>query len=324
MSGVGIAADELAKLIADVTGQPAPAATVAALSCRVCGERLDAIHAEVGTHPLCDPQPAAVASPPSILGELAHVLVDFDANRPRSLQTTIGPSQIAVPCDRRLGYAMSNTGQRPDGRVKWAPLVGTAVHALIAEALEADNVRLGRQRWLVEQRVNVDDQVSGECDCYDVDNDTVIDWKIVGPSTLDSVRPTERRPDRTPSAQYIGQVQLYARGWQRAGRTPRFVRIVFLPRTTFYEDAVEWTAPYDKAAADGALDRMYRTRELLKTLDVVGNPGMWAAVPASPGKLCGYCPYLRRGYPAADDGCPGDVEADAAKADRFTDGIIAR
>jgi hypothetical protein len=288
----------------------------AALSCTVCGEALDEVHRDIGTHPACD-QPVEPGPPPaSTVKELRGILVDFEANSPRSAQVEIGPSEIAVPCDRRLAYRTRGIPQRDDGRVKWAPMLGTAIHSTIATALEATNEKLGRKRWLVEERVWPDPSISGSCDAYDTDTDTIVDWKLVGPTRLDHYR------RHGPGAQYEGQIHIYGRGWQRAGRSPRWVRIVFLPRSTDFDEAHEWTAPYSRVAADAALDRLYRLIALGKDLGVDANPAMWAAIPASPGRECRFCPYYRRGGPPDATGCPGDVAADARREQKFTEGLI--
>jgi hypothetical protein len=321
----GLSDAEMAALVATIgaaagTAHTAinAAADAAGATCTVCGEWLDAFDTDLGTHALCDPPPDDGPPPPPTIGDLSGVLIDYEANRPRSRQVHVGPSEIAVPCDRRLAYALAGKAQPPDGRVKWAPLVGTAVHAMLAEALAADNTRLGRERWLIERRVHPDPVIAGSCDAYDVDTDTVIDWKIVGKTSL------ERYMRGGPGPQYEGQVHIYGRGWQRAGRKPRWVRIVFLPRgSASFDDAYEWTAPYDRRTAADALDRMYRIAELLTELGVADDPTRWQDIPAQPDKqTCRWCPYYRRGGPADGTGCPGDVEAEDRRAARFADGLI--
>lgn len=311
---------ELASLVASLTPAP-PAATNAPLVCTICGAPLDEVHRDVGTHPLCDPEPELGDPPPSTIADLRAILVEFEANSARTLQVTPGPSEIAVACDRRLAYRTLSTPERPDGRVKWAPLIGTAVHALIADALIADNAAAEGDerawRWLVEERVSPDASISGSCDAYDMATDTVVDWKVVGPTSLAKYR------RHGPGPQYEGQIHLYGRGWQRAGRKPKWVRIVFLARVGKYDDSYEWTAPYDRRAADAILDRLYRVIALTGDLKLADNDALWAAVPATPGDACRYCPYYRRGTPADATGCPGDVAADERRAQKFTDGLIA-
>ncbi len=324
MSTQGVSDAELANLLASLAPQAAPAPPPEwplkrePLACTVCGEWLDAVHADVGTHPMCDPAPAQAEPPASTVGELAVALVAYEANQPRTRQVAIGPSEIAVPCDRRLAYAMSgHVEQVGDGSVKWARMLGTAVHAMVAEVLAEDNRRLGRERWLIERRVYPDPGIYGSCDAYDTDTDTVIDWKVVGPSSL------TKYVRKGPGQQYEGQIQLYGRGWQRAGRTPRWVRIVFLPRSHTFSDAFEWTAPYSRALAESCLDRLFRISELMTNLDVANQPGNWAAIPADPGDACRWCPFLRRGGEADSTGCPGDTATrDARVTDRLTEGLI--
>jgi hypothetical protein len=280
------------------------------LTCSTCREPLDRFHADIGTHPGCDVLPLVpFVSPAPTIGELRHILMDYDANSPRSKQTAIGPSEIATPCDRRLAYALSGTPEQPSGRLKWEAMIGTAVHAVIAKALHEENTRLGRQRWLVEQRVRPDPQIFGSCDAYDTDIDTVIDWKVVGKSSLDKYR-------RGPGPQYEGQSHLYGRGWQREGRTPVAVRVVFLPRASSFDDGHEWTAAYSRATADSALDRMYSIVERLSEVSA-------AEIPATPGAACWFCPFLRRGQAADACGCPGDEATDAKRSAKFSEGLIA-
>ncbi len=305
---------ELQALIASLA--PTPVAQ-AVLTCTVCSAVLDEVHRDIGTHPNCDPTPAQGGEePPSTIAALRGILVDFEANSARTLQVAPGPSELAVPCDRRLAYRALSTQERPDGRVKWAPMLGTAAHALIADALKADNAA-SNDRWLIEERVHPDPSISGSCDAYDTWHDTVVDWKLVGPTRLTHYR------RHGPGSQYEGQIQLYGRGWQRAGRTPLWVRIVFLARGANFDDAYEWTAPYSRRQAEEVMERYYRLLNLATDLQLAQHPELWGAVPASPGDACRFCPYLQRGIGAANgDGCPGDVAADVRRDQKLTQGLI--
>lgn len=335
----GISAAELARVLAGI-GAPPPVANVPPptaahadaaeatralatlapltpqLLCTVCRGPLDQAHIDQGTHAACDPFVDPGPPPPSTLADLRDILIHYDRTRPRSLQTEIGPSEIAVACDRRLGYALRGTPEQPDGRVPWAPLLGTAVHAMLAEALMLDNERLGRERWLIERKVWPDPGVFGHCDALDTDHDTVLDWKLVGKTTLTSVKRHGAGP------QYKGQSHLYGRGWQRVGFAPRYVRVVFLARSHDIDESEEWTEPYSRVTADGLIDRMYGVLTMTAELNVEANPGAWAEVPALPGRDCRLCPFYRRGGPADATGCPGDVEADARRDAKFRDGLI--
>lgn len=285
--------------------------------CTVCGGEMDAFHSAIGTHPSCDPEPAPIADPPSTIADLAEVLVEYDHGSERSMQKEIGPSELAVPCERQLAYRLHGKSENPDGRVKWPALQGTAMHALVAEALRKDNARIGRERWLIEREVWPDPHIKGHADLYDTDTNTVIDWKLVGKSRLDVYR------RKGPGDRYEGQAQLYGLGYQRAGFPVRFIRVVFLPRTHDFSEAYEWTAAYSRKAAEAWLDRMYRLMDTLHTeVNPSSDPHVWESIPATPSDDCRFCPYFRRGRAADGTGCPGDVEAQARRDARFDDGLI--
>lgn len=286
----------------------------AELLCRVCALPLAADHADLGTHAACDPPRRFETPPPATLTDLSAALTAYDANRARSRQVAIGPSEIGVPCDRRLAYSLVNAPPQPWPGVKWAPLLGTAVHALIADALRDANDRAGRVRWLVEQRVVADRQVDGSCDAYDTDTDTVIDWKLVGKSTADKAR------RGGPGDQYEAQAHIYGRGWQRIGRDPRWVRIVFLPRwSSSITDAYEWTAPYSRLSAERALTRRSDVAARAAALDLVNNPADWARIPGAVSSGdCYFCPYHRASRNVIDlDGCSGPRSKPAQAVDDY-------
>jgi hypothetical protein len=350
--------DQLAQILATVTAPP-PVIQPAAKPARVerkadqlretvprdkwqrcrdprCGEVLDPIWWDVGLHANCEApadDPGAselhadsahqgeadrivLPEPASTVTELRQLLIAHDANSARSRQKAIGPSEIGVPCDRQLGMRLHDIPQRPDARVPWAPIQGTAVHAYVADVLRAHNEQLGRQRWLIEERVWPDDMISGSGDAYDLDQDVMIDWKAVGATSLKKYR-TKIRPE------YRIQAHLYGLGHQRAGRTPKFVRLVYLARDHDYDKSFEWTEPYDQAVAERALERLYRVMNLCTDLQVDDVPAMWGAVPAKPTPDCRWCNWFRPGRPADGTGCPGDTAAVERYASKFTDGLIA-
>lgn len=243
------------------------------------------------------------------------MLIDFEATSARSVQKSIGPSEIGVACQRALAYRLRDTPERVDPRVPWAPIQGTATHAYMADVLQWHNKQLGRNRWIVEERVYPDDEHPGSGDAYDWDCETVIDWKLVGDSSLTKYR-------RHVRPEYRIQAHLYGLGHERAGRPVKWVRLVYLARDWDYEKSFEWTEAYDPSIAIHALDRLYATSDLLNTLDVTNSPELWNAVPATPTADCRYCKFYRPGSPADQTGCPGDVAVDQRKAAKFTDGLI--
>ena len=97
---------------------------------------------------------------------------------------------------------------------------------------------------------------------------------------------------------------------------------MFLVRSSNFDESYEWTAPYDRRRAEAAIERLARTIALTQSLNLSQNPTMWGAIPATPNRLCAWCPYFRRGAPADHTGCPGDVAADERREQKITDGLI--
>lgn len=312
---------ELAAVLANLGGPSLHDSAVAALAglqpeavCRVCMLALPDRDVDLGTHTGCAETPDLGPEPPPTIDALSAALIDYESSSARSMQAAVGPSEIGTPCNRRLGYALRNIAKQPGtGAVKWAPMLGTAAHVMNAEALTLANQRAGRQRWLIEQRVTAERGLDGNTDAYDSDYDIVCDWKLVGQSTVDKAR------KHGPGQQYEWQAHLYGRGWQRLGRDPKWVRIVFLPRwSSKITDGFEWTAPYSRAIADLALDRLARVSRQLDALDVDNHPDRWAQL-AEPetASACFFCDYRRpSNAPANANGCPGvRSKADKSVAD---------
>ncbi|MFI6160367.1 hypothetical protein ACIA59_10505 [Micromonospora haikouensis] len=271
-----------------------------------------------------DPEPAPAAQmpagpPPSTVAEMREVLAHLDASRPRSKQTRLGPSELGTPCQRQIAMKLVGIERQPeDKRPPWAPMQGTAMHALMEEALRFHNQQLGRERWLIEEKLIVDpglpdvDPITGHGDAYDLDAQMVVDWKYTGVTALRAVKRKTIPNSELVKPEYRVQAHLYGRGHERAGRPVKFVRLVFLARSHDYADSAEWTEEYRPDIAEWAVDRYFVTHDLIGNgphgLDLAANPDRWDLVPAKPGKVCGWCPFRRVGGPADATGCPGDTD----------------
>lgn len=179
-------------------------------------------------------------------------------DQPRSLQVAIGPSEIGIPCDRCLGHKLAGTEQRRDAA--WLPYVGTAMHAQLEQVFLALP-----GRWVSEERLMVGHidgtEIWGHSDLFDMDELEVVDFKLVGKTTLDNARSSG------PSAQYRSQAHLYGRGWQLYGFTPRKVAIWYLPRNAVSLDqGVWWEEPYDETVALEALKRADALAQAIRML----------------------------------------------------------
>lgn len=272
------------------------------------------------------PQRAAVP-PPSTVDELHHILIGYDASRPRSMQVRLGPSELGTECQQQIARKLAAAPRRPVTAPAWAPFQGTAVHAEMEEVVAYWNAELGRVRWLAEDDLHVDGEIRGHGDAYDLDHDMVVDWKHVGTTALNKLR-AARRAGKSPAEQvspeYRVQAHLYGVGHERKGRPVKFVRLVLLARSWQFSDSDEWTEPYQPEIALRALDRYYATKDLLATFDVANNPHLIGLVPATPSAdACKWCPFHRPNLPSGWDGCAGHV-VDAQRAiARQLDGLIA-
>jgi hypothetical protein len=218
--------------------------------------------------------------------ELIRLIMARHQSTPRHLQVELGPSELGHPCTRRLAYALTND-PLPRCNPQWDPLpsiIGVATHAWLADAATLANTELGRDRWLVEQKVYPADWISGSCDLFDVDTGTVIDWKVPGVNQFALL-------SREMSPVYRAQVHLYGRGFERAGHDVSKVAIMLLPRGGTLAKAHLWTEDYDPDLAEETLVRRMRIVEQLKVFDVHTHPERyeWFEKKAY---QCVFCPYF--------------------------------
>lgn len=246
-----------------------------------------------------------------LLSDLTDVIRWTDNNSTRSLQTTIGPSELGGLCDRRIAYRIAGAPQVNDHTDPLPAIVGTAVHTWLEQAVTLFQRAHFMDRWLTEITVQPDPLVTGHCDLYDRELQMIVDYKTVSPTKLKAWKASG------PPESYKNQVSLYAMGAIKAGLPVKRVALVAIPRAGFLSDARVWTDYYDPARAQGLLDRLYRIGGLL--LDQ-GEDMKVASIPAVPSQECSYCPWLRGGTESANlSGCPGNF---AASAEKFGKGLV--
>src|SRR5215210_1678306 len=197
-------------------------------------------------------------------------------NDPRTLQTRIGPSGLGVDCDRCLAHQLAWVPEQRDD--PWLPTVGRAVHAWLDEVFTAYNSGLPSVRFLTEMCVCVGQvdgvDITGNADLYDLWTATVVDFKIVGATTLKTAR-------RWPSSQYRRQLHLYGRGFARRGLTPARVAIWYLPRNaTSIEHGVQWSQPYDEQVA---VDTLARADAFARAIRLAGADTILTGLPVTQG-----------------------------------------
>jgi hypothetical protein len=242
--------------------------------------------------------------------EYMHAITDAIVNAPRSLQHSIGPSEIGSVCNRSIGYRLLNHPER-ETPPNWRATVGTGTHLWLETAFDAYNVSNahlldGQERFYIETKVSVGvvngTAVTGSCDLYDRVTQTVVDHKTCGKTRLAAYR------RKGPGQQYRIQAHLYGRGWQRAGLAVSTVMIAFLPRDGELKDAYIWHEPYDEQVAIDALERLAGIDLTIKTLkyDALGHL-------ATADYYCHSCSYFKAKSDDLRNGCPGDPASNANK-----------
>jgi hypothetical protein len=240
--------------------------------------------------------------------ELLGIIEHATRNGDRSQQTRIGPSELGIGCLRRIGHTIAATPKVNDDADRWLPTIGTAVHAWLADLfdmLEPHGVEARDQRWQVERKVTTGvihgTDIDGTCDLYDRQTRTVVDWKIVGPSSL------KRYRSSGPGEQYRIQAHAYGQGWVNAGQPVEHVAVMFLPRSGALRDAHYWTEPFDPSVAAAAHLRASKVAAL-----VADNPANVALLPTAEA-FCANCPWFQAGATDLTTACPGDAAGNAAK-----------
>src|SRR5690606_16024596 len=182
-----------------------------------------------------------------LLTDIKALISDAEKSRPRSMQRELGPSGVSYHCKRRLAYSVVNsrkTSPSPNerGANRYSDplpsIIGTATHAWLEEAARSANERLGRVRWVPEQRVTVREGLSGTCDLYDVDTQSILDWKVIGATSH------KKYVTHGPSHVYRGQAHLYGKGYTNLGLPVKYVGIIFIKKAGSLRDIHLWREPY--------------------------------------------------------------------------------
>lgn len=242
-------------------------------------------------------------------GELRRVIVRQASRQPRNVQEFLGPSELGAECDRQVIGKMIGAPKTNNVSDPWPSVVGTAVHAWLADKFEREN-ELSGMRWLTETKVAPHPQHPGTGDLYDYAEEAVVDWKILGPTSIAKVM-----SPAGPGRRYRAQLQLYAAGFRNFGLRVKRVALAALPRTAATLDSMYvWDKPHD--SDDDALVaevlRVTGVRQQIARVILAGQMQL-ADVPATPDNdECFFCPLYRpqsSGEPASLGwtGCPGTL-----------------
>lgn len=244
-----------------------------------------------------------------LLQDLKGMLRQHHNNHPRHLQKALGPSQVGHPCARNVAAGLL---ARPAINPQFDPLpsyIGVAAHASMENAARLANEKLGRVRWLPETRVTVVQGLSGTCDLYDVDSNTVIDYKFPGPSRMTHYR------KNGPSPIYRVQAHLYGKGYLNMGFPVKQVGIWFLPRGGQLASSILWKEPYNEELVQETVERCFNLIGLMDDLDLDKHPERLAYIPATPYE-CQFCPIFSVNENHADPAACNGKGFDPQHSDR--------
>jgi hypothetical protein len=241
--------------------------------------------------------------------ELRRVYHVHASQAPRTLQRTLGPSELGVRCDRQVVHKMLNMAPTNHVADPWPSIRGTALHAWAQLAFDAENERLGAKRWLTERKVtpfNLNGDGPGTADLYDCWQFALLDWKFLGPTSMAKIR-----SPHGPPIHYQIQMILYAQGYRNLGyRVDRVVLAAMPAAASSLDGMYLWDHPYSVADDELIEQVIDRTRYRRSWAEAIMNGRTEIMnVPATPeDEVCIWCPMYRP--QAARDGgsgCPGTI-----------------
>jgi hypothetical protein len=240
-----------------------------------------------------------VSSEQALKDTITNVIRAKSDNSPRSKVVRIGPSEIGDPCLRKLSYKLMEVPKTNSFSDPWPSVSGTAIHAWLAEAFEADNENDDHSAWLVEHRVTARPGLTGTVDLFDTNRGTVIDHKCVGATSMKT-----RKADG-PTEQQVIQLNIYGFGLEQQGYEVNKIALAFYPLGGMLSGMHTWVGDYDKDVAIEAMLRLDSTVELIAMLDPEAHPERWELIPAATSRGCSYCPWFVPGSDNLAIGCPG-------------------
>lgn len=170
-----------------------------------------------------------------IVKTLVAALDGYETDRDR--QVEIGASSVGG-CRRQAYHIIHQTPTTNHDTETLAALLGTAIHALVADALAKYD--LFGEDYLIEQEFS-NERLKGHVDFYSRSRKLVADWKTV---TLKKIADGWK-----PTAQQKMQVNLYAYLMIEAGYEVERVALVAIPRDGKKRDIVAWESDYDPELA---------------------------------------------------------------------------
>ncbi len=247
---------------------------------------------------LRNPQPgdlptAATDEQPRLWPEIQSLIETHIHNQPRSQQVELGPSELGTDSLHTLAAKLAGW-PHPNQQSGWLPFIGTSVHAQMEQFFPTlnkkgfDETGQGR-RFETEMKVTSGHingmyggyDIGGHIDLYDRWHATTIDWKIVGATTLRTVKA------QGVSQQYMVQASLYGIGLANAEEPVERSAIYFMPRNAISLNAtIAKEFPFDPKPGRWALARAQLLVNLMDVIEQADGPDIrdaWISLlPESP------------------------------------------
>ncbi|MFD8117026.1 hypothetical protein [Streptomyces microflavus] len=270
---------------------------------------------DLGEQPTLFNQPGSLRAPPvdvqpmtelgaEITARLKEMFHGFVHRQERSQQTTLGPSEIGSPCDRRLAMSLLRMPRVNPGGDGWASFVGTCVHVGLAEMFAWADA--GSGRYAVESRLTYDNPhvPKGTADLIDRTLFMVDDHKLMGKWSRNKLKA------KGPSPTYRVQGHTYGLFARARGERIEHIAIIGWPRDeSSLDDLYVWTEPYNPGIA---LKALARVDDIAAAVLPTPEDADRRDVPASPYDLpmdssdCKYCPFFMPGAKQSGGGvCNG-------------------
>ena len=219
--------------------------------------------------------------------ELRQVIIRQASRQPRSVQQFLGPSEIGAECSRQVVGKMTAAPRTNHVSDPWPSIIGTAVHAWLAEKFLRENELTGQVRWLTETKVAPHPLHPGTADLFDRLENALGDWKVLGPTSMAKVQSPDGPPRR-----YVVQMLLYALGFLHYGEEVRRVALIALPRTAASLDSM-YVWEHELGPADGELlAEVFRVTEIRRGLaaEIMAGRLRLNDIPATPDNdACIWC-----------------------------------
>jgi hypothetical protein len=189
---------------------------------------------------------------------------DFDAARPRSLQSAVGWSEVGG-CRAQIGFRLDGTWPSDDTDT-WAAQRGTAIHEYLQNILGGPTVRVEVETTYAG--------IPGHADLVDVYERVT---RVIGDTSVVDIKTTKLSNSQlwaaNPNLLREKRIQAhgYAAGLVDTGELPEgcTVRLLVVPVDGTFEDWWAWEEQFDRSLADEGAARLDEVRERMARGEVL-------------------------------------------------------